>query len=93
MGQNSFPDLVDPEVWICRDHRSRGKVDSLPHEVTTDTTFLALQALSEGLERLSRSLRLLRLPRPLVVEQRRYLRRRSNEDDEAKTKQSKSDNK
>lgn len=67
--------LVDAEVRVGRDDRPRREVHTLAHEVPSDSSFLPLEPLPQSLQRLARPLRLLRLPRSLVVEQRGHLMR------------------
>ena len=63
-------ELVATQVGIRRDHRPRGEVDSLPHEVSPDASLFALDALPVRLQRLAIALSSLGLSVLLVVYER-----------------------
>mmetsp|Transcript_5975 Transcript_5975/g.23201 ORF Transcript_5975/g.23201 Transcript_5975/m.23201 type:complete len:209 (-) Transcript_5975:733-1359(-) len=42
--------LLDAEVWICGDHRSRREVDALAHEVLPDATLFPLEPRANRLQ-------------------------------------------
>ena len=45
-------ELVESENRVRRDHRTGGEVNSLPHQISSETTFLTSEASSDRLERL-----------------------------------------
>mmetsp|Transcript_26014 Transcript_26014/g.73791 ORF Transcript_26014/g.73791 Transcript_26014/m.73791 type:complete len:498 (+) Transcript_26014:2487-3980(+) len=64
-------DLIDTEVGVRSNHSTRGKVDTLAHEVAAHAALFPDQALPQGFERLAALLLRLRLVRQLVVDERR----------------------
>jgi hypothetical protein len=64
-------DLIQLQIGITSDDRTRRKVDSLPHEITSQSPFLALQPRPDRFDRSPGLLHVLRDTRDLVVHVRR----------------------
>ena len=71
--RSRYTDLMNAEIGIGRYHRTRAEIYALAHQIATNTTFLALQTLCDGLERTTRSLRHLRHAPNLIVHERRHV--------------------
>mmetsp|Transcript_12737 Transcript_12737/g.24304 ORF Transcript_12737/g.24304 Transcript_12737/m.24304 type:complete len:358 (-) Transcript_12737:381-1454(-) len=65
--------LVNSQVRIGRNHRTRRKVDALPHQIAANTPLLRLKPLTQRLERPPAPLRNLRHPPHLVIAKRRHV--------------------
>lgn len=43
--------LVNGKVWVGSDNGSSREIDTFPHQVSSDSSFLSLQSLLQGLKR------------------------------------------
>jgi len=62
-----YTDLIELEIRVASDHGSSGKVYTLPHEVTTESTFLPFQAGANRFDGASRFLECLWNASDIVV--------------------------
>lgn len=62
--------LMDPQIGIGGNDRPSRKIDSFPHEIATQSTFLGLQPLRNGFEWATAALCDLRHPANLIVHER-----------------------
>lgn len=64
--------LVELQVRVRRDDCSRREVDSFAHEIASQATFFAFEPCSDGSQRLSRLMFLLRLTTNVIVHESRH---------------------
>ena len=63
--------LIELQIWVTSDDSTGREVDTLPHQVPTETTFFALQTGTNGLHRATRLLQRLWNTSNVVVHVRR----------------------
>ena len=59
--------LIELQIWVTSDDSTGREVDTLPHQVPTQTTFLALQTSTDSLDRATGLLERLRDACDVVV--------------------------